>query len=164
MWMRYGVFAKDLPNPPKEGLPHPDPLLKGEGEGIIQKYDKACSDVSFFCLLLPPNLKINHMKKIVLLFVLVSLLFTFTNCKKTADEKAQLCIKEYLEKNLNDIKSYESIEFTKLQLTLDKNGDDCYTITHKFRAKNAIGATTINIVTFIISRDYKIKEVIPIDN
>jgi len=40
--------------------------------------------------------------------------FIFFACTKSPEQKAQIAIKEYLKKNLNDAKSYEPVEFGNL--------------------------------------------------
>lgn len=52
------------------------------------------------------------MKKLI--FVFVVLLALISSCSKTPEQKAQQSIKDYLQKNLNDAKSYESVEFGTL--------------------------------------------------
>ena len=52
------------------------------------------------------------MKKSILFFVFLSAIFA--SCSKTPEQKAQQSVKDYLQKNLNDAKSYESVNFGKV--------------------------------------------------
>jgi hypothetical protein len=56
------------------------------------------------------------MKKLFYLSM-VSLVLTLVSCNSN-EKKAQKLIKEYLSKNLNDVASYESVEFSKLDSTV----------------------------------------------
>jgi hypothetical protein len=53
------------------------------------------------------------MKKSILFFVFLSAIFA--SCSKTPEQKAQQSVKDYLQKNLNDAKSYESVEFSNFR-------------------------------------------------
>jgi disulfide oxidoreductase YuzD len=48
----------------------------------------------------------------LLFFVVLS--FICVSCSKTPEQKAKQAVKDYLQKNLNDAKSYESVEFGKV--------------------------------------------------
>jgi len=52
------------------------------------------------------------MKKLIT--ILFALTIIFASCTKSPEQKAQTCIKDYLKKHLNDVKSYEPVEFGKL--------------------------------------------------
>jgi hypothetical protein len=60
-------------------------------------------------------------------------------------------VKDYLEKNLKDPKSYESIEWSEVQ----KVGEN-YRVTHKYRAKNSYGGYAIENQVFTINNNGEI--------
>ncbi|MFZ4414579.1 MAG: hypothetical protein ACOYOV_15960 [Bacteroidales bacterium] len=158
------------------------------------------------------------MKKITLLFITIIAIF-FVSCAKSPEDKAKAAIKEYLQKHLNDAKSYESVEFGKLindsteyedsynakilmkqhiyaleaynkdldngledrdnakvyleQANIDKAEADrlekkiekdkkefkrelCYIISHKYRAKNKLGALILQTSFFTLSEKFEI--------
>lgn len=54
------------------------------------------------------------MKTFVSISIFLLSAILFFSCSTSPQEKAEAAIKEYLSKNLNDAKSYESVEFGKL--------------------------------------------------
>lgn len=54
----------------------------------------------------------------------------------------------FLEKHLNDPKSYEGISWTPVRQVGDK-----YVVTHTYRAKNSFGGYAIETGTFYVSLD-----------
>ncbi|MEI6695532.1 MAG: hypothetical protein WCO13_05645 [Bacteroidota bacterium] len=73
------------------------------------------------------------MKKIILLIALSAIIIS---CSESSDKKAQRAIKDYLQKNLNDAKSYESVDFGKLISDSTKFDDDLYNSGIKFSESN----------------------------
>jgi hypothetical protein len=77
-----------------------------------------------------------NMKKIISIFIVLTVIIS--SCSISPEKKAQKAIKDYLQKNLNDAKSYESVEFsllckdettiknTKFGKELDNLEFDCY--------------------------------------
>jgi len=63
-------------------------------------------------------------------------------------------VKDYLKKNLNDPKSYESIEWSEVQRVVDN-----YRVRHKYRAKNSYGGYVIENQVFTINKQGDIIDV-----
>jgi hypothetical protein len=148
------------------------------------------------------------MKKLINLGLLVVFSTIIVSCT-SPEKKAQKAIKDYLQANLNDAKSYESVEFGKLitdstefyaplydyaieesayksdSLLYDEFHDNSdkakmlesenqlnekkkefekakanfkseliYKMSHKYRAKNKLGAVILEENTFIIDKDF----------
>lgn len=148
------------------------------------------------------------MKKLINLVLLVVFSTIIVSCT-SPEKKAQKAIKDYLQANLNDAKSYESVEFGKLitdstefyaplydyaieesayksdSLLYDEFHDNSdkakmlesenqlnekkkefekakanfkseliYKMSHKYRAKNKLGAVILEENTFIIDKDF----------
>lgn len=64
-------------------------------------------------------------------------------------------VKKYLNKNLNDPKSYESIEWSEALKT-----DKGYTVRHKYRARNSLGALVVENKVFYIDNKGNIDKVV----
>lgn len=120
------------------------------------------------------------MKYLFTLFLAVSLISCSQETKQelTKQQKAELKIKDWLFKNLNDTTGYQSVEFDSIQNDSTSFIDTSivpevsdklrrefkpeftgFKINHKFRAKNAIGATIINNYTFHLDTALNIESV-----
>lgn len=94
------------------------------------------------------------MKKIMFLAVMAMFLLACSSNQKKAEQSVQT----YLEENLNDPKSYESIEFGKLDSIKGyKEGDaKKWVIFHSYRAANAFGAKMKFASYFELNNDFKV--------
>jgi hypothetical protein len=63
-------------------------------------------------------------------------------------------VKTYLKNNLNDAKSYESVEWSDVK---EHNGVSV--VRHKYRAKNAMGGTVLKDQLFVVDKDGKVSAV-----
>lgn len=67
---------------------------------------------------------------------------------------------EWLKNNLKDYSSYESIEWSNVKQTTDKDGNNIYMVKNKYRAKNSFGAYDIQESIFFIDKNGSIINVI----
>lgn len=65
-------------------------------------------------------------------------------------------VEKYLEKNLNDPKSYEGIEWSEVT----KTGSDGFMVRHKYRAKNSFGGYVIANQVFHLDSEGNVIEVV----
>ncbi len=63
-------------------------------------------------------------------------------------------VEQYLKKNLNDPKSYESIEWSQVNKTDDNNNSAYkYWVRHKYRAKNIFGGYVVSNQIFYLDKN-----------
>jgi len=111
------------------------------------------------------------MKYFYSLLIITSLLSCSEKPKMplTKQQQAEVNVKNWLFKNLNDTVGYQSVEFDSLKshktsivdtfinenerkkaIESFKPQADGYELSHNFRAKNKIGATILNRYTFLL--------------
>lgn len=105
------------------------------------------------------------MKNIVTIFLLI-ISFALFNCNQSNEEKAKEAIKTYLNENLNDMSTYESVKFGQLDTTmiLDLTGTSFekkakgfkFQMFHSYRLKNADGQKEIFKGYYLLDNNLKV--------
>ena len=103
------------------------------------------------------------MKPICLFVAALISYFCFCSCSKTPDLKAKVAIQNYLEENLNNPSSYNSISFSKIEnLKFDNNSKipnaPKYKITHVYSILNSDKDKVKMIVPFYLDDEFNVKE------
>ncbi|HTD39189.1 MAG TPA: hypothetical protein VK671_01115 [Mucilaginibacter sp.] len=93
------------------------------------------------------------MKKLTL----IASLLILASCTFTKQQKAEHLVKNYLKTHLDDPNSYESVNFSPVQLVIDKTTGKSagwWEINHTYRAKNGFGGLIMKTECFSIDTTF----------
>jgi len=89
--------------------------------------------------------------------ILAACMLILSSCQFTKQQKAEHLVKEYLKSHLNDANSYESVNFSPVQLVIDKTTGKSagwWEINHTYRAKNGFGGLELKTECFSIDSSF----------